>query len=222
MPALKITDADAGALSFAHLAGLAAPRSEKGDEDKDYDSKKSKKASDEDDEDDKNEQDHSNGDSKKSKKAKRAEVDDDEDDDKKNDAEGDDDSPDDDDKKSSKKAKRADDGDGDGDEDDEPEMRGNSPVARARRREQARCAAIFNCSAAGKNIALAANLAFKTRLPRSEAIAILRDTPAASSPSEAHSGRAARNPNLGSATGTLASDPSDRMVARMRAARGLK
>jgi hypothetical protein len=209
---MKLSNADAGSLSFAHLAGLA-PRAEKGDDDKDYGRKSSKKASeDEDDEDDKKEQDRSDGDSKKS----RAAEDDKDDDRDEKDASEDDKGDDEDDKKSSKKAKRAD------DEDDDTEMRGNSPVARARRREQARCAAIFADPKAAHNPVLAASLAFETRLPRSEALAVLRSTPMAASPFDHSAARSARNPSLGPSGGSGATDPSDRMVARMRAARGLK
>lgn len=47
-------------------------------------------------------------------------------------------------------------------------------IAATRRRERARCAAIFTDPAAGKNPALAAVLAFTTDLPRTQAIAVLR------------------------------------------------
>jgi len=63
-----------------------------------------------------------------------------------------------------------DEGDDDG---DAAEMRGRSVVARARRRERARCAAIFASPAAARNVALAAHLAFNTRLTRNEAISAL-------------------------------------------------
>jgi hypothetical protein len=58
------------------------------------------------------------------------------------------------------------------------EMDGDSDAAQARRREQARCAAIFADAAALTQPDMAATLAFTTRLPRSQAIAILRSAPA--------------------------------------------
>ena len=61
-----------------------------------------------------------------------------------------------------------------GDDDDpDTEMRGNSPLAQARRRERTRCAAIFANKAAATNFDLAAHLAFNTRLTRVEAIGAL-------------------------------------------------
>ena len=69
-------------------------------------------------------------------------------------------------------------GSDDDDEDDEAD-----PKARAiRMRERGRCAAIFRSAAAGRNPAAAAELAFSTSLPRSQAVRVLRATaPAASS-----------------------------------------
>lgn len=82
--------------------------------------------------------------------------------------------------KKGKKAKKAEDGTGgEGDDpdgtDDDDEDDDKDPKARAiRMRERGRCAAIFRSAAAGRNPAAAAELAFGTRLPRSEAIRVLR------------------------------------------------
>lgn len=123
------------------------------------------------------------------KDAKRAKAEDDKKDDEPDDkkdkesAEGDD--PD----------KKDDDDDaGAEDDDDEEEMRGNSAAANARRRERARCASIFASKAAGKNPALAANLAFNTSMTRKEALTVLESTPAAIAPG---ANRSARNPQIG-------------------------
>lgn len=82
----------------------------------------------------------------------------------------------------------------DEDDDKDTEMRGSSPVAKARRREQRRCAAIFSSKMAARNPVLAANLAFKTRMTRKEAIAVLEGTPA---PAGLNINRASKNPNIG-------------------------
>jgi len=78
------------------------------------------------------------------------------------------------------------DGDGDDDEDEEgdddddrDEMKKGKKARSARLRERARCAAIFADPAAALNTALAAQLAFGTSLPRSEAIAVLKSGGAA-------------------------------------------
>lgn len=97
--------------------------------------------------------------------------------------------------KKGKRAESDDDDDGDraeDDDDDEEEMRGKSAVSGARRRERARCAAIFGCKEAGRNPVLAANLAFNTTMTRKQAVRVLRDTPA---PQGNYGSR--RNPNLG-------------------------
>ncbi|QCP54411.1 hypothetical protein FAZ95_36390 [Trinickia violacea] len=83
-------------------------------------------------------------------------------------------------------------------------MRGSSPAAAARRREQARCSAIFATHAASRNPQLAARLAFNTRLPRREAIAVLEASP--SPPPPAHN-RAANNPRVGPGSSTEALSP---------------
>ncbi|ALS63651.1 hypothetical protein [Pandoraea apista] len=179
-------------LSFAHLAGFAT-RGARAEDDKpeDEDTKQGRRA----DDDSPEEQDRDDGNGSKGKKGKRAE-------DRNDDPDAEDDEMDD--SSKGKKGKRADDDadpeaedDDDTDpdaEDDDGEMRGKSAVARARLREQARCAAIMGSKAAGRNVELAANLAFKTRMTRQEALAVLRSSPAAST---ANHSRAARNPNLG-------------------------
>jgi hypothetical protein len=84
------------------------------------------------------------------------------------------------------------------DDDPENELAGNSPLAQARRRERARCAAILGCAAAGQNVSLARALAFNTRLQRHEAIALLESTPAPVPRGAAgRRDRDARNPSLG-------------------------
>jgi len=174
----------ASALSFAHLTGFAKARSEDETDD-------DQKARSED--EDQNDQDREDGDVKKGKKAKKAEDDKDEPDAEDDDLDGDED--DDADEKKSKKAK-ADDADDDAkDDDSDEEMRGKSAAASARRRERARCAAIFGSKAAGKNPALAANLAFNTSMGRKEALVVLENSPATSG---GYPDRSARNPSIGS------------------------
>jgi hypothetical protein len=191
---MSIRSLAARGLSFAHLAGIA-PRGARAEDDKQDD----ENARAEDDDQEEQDRDDGDGSGSKGKKSKRAE-------DRTDDPDAEDDNDDvEDDSGKGKKGKRADDGDGDGDdeeddtdpdaEDDDDEMRGKSAVARARRREQARCAAIMGSKAAGRNVELAANLAFKTRMTRQEALAILRTSPAGAS--DQSQARAARNPRLG-------------------------
>jgi len=194
---VDLKKAAASALSFAHLAGIGGKPAAKS------------RAAEDDDKKDDGERDHEDGDAKD----KRAEEGDDKEkaddkdknyaraDDETDDEQAEDDKPegDDDDKKSKSKSKASDEDKKDDDPDEE--MRGNSTAAVARRREQARCASIFASSHAARNPVLAANLAFKTRMSRSEALAVLEATPTgAAAPTNAS--RASRNPNVGSGTNT--------------------
>ncbi|HZR34352.1 MAG TPA: hypothetical protein VFA75_03175 [Nevskia sp.] len=198
------------ALSFSHLAGLGRggtrkpkasgddEREEEEEEDGKPKDKKGKKGKAEggdeeagaeggNEDDEHEDQDRSNGDSKKGKSEKG--------DDDKDYAEEENDKP----KDKKGKSKKADDSGESEDEemedgDDEEEMRGNSPIAQARRRERQRCAAIFNDRAAARNPQLAAKLAFNTTLSRAEALDVLRGTPASGAGQQQ---RADRNPHLG-------------------------
>jgi hypothetical protein len=182
----------AGALSFAHLAGLGRGKAKAADDENDKD---------------RDHEDVTDG-AKKGKKAEAEGPDDDDKDNKDGGARGENDDGDsradggadsdrndgDGDEKDDKKSKKAAADDGDGDPDDE--MRGNSAAAQARRREQARCAAIFASPAAARNPVLAANLAFKTRQSRAEALAVLEGTPGAVN---TNADRQLRNPRVGAA-----------------------
>ncbi|SEI42415.1 hypothetical protein [Paraburkholderia diazotrophica] len=199
---MSIRTLAARGLSFAYLGGSKSRAARAEDDDRRDDDERA-----EDDEMDEQDRDDRDSGDSKGKKGRRAE----ERDDDKPDAEDKNDDEVEKDSGKGKKGQRAEDDDKDPDaeedddsdpdaEDDEGEMRGKSAAARARRREQARCAAIMGSKAAARNPVLAANLAFKTRMTRDEAIATLEGTPAPAS--AAHSNRAARNPNLGADGGT--------------------
>jgi hypothetical protein len=176
----------ASALSFAHLAGLGQRSKAEGDDPEKKDDEEAKGSRAEGDDSEDKEKDDTN-----SKKSKAEKGDDD-----KDYAEGDD--PDKKDEDADAKGSKAEGDDKEKDaegDDDEDEMSGKSAAASARRRERARCAAIFGSKAAGRNPVLAANLAFNTRMTRKEAIAVLESTPAAVQPGADRSGR---NPVLGS------------------------
>ncbi|MBO1325306.1 hypothetical protein K2X14_07730 [Acetobacter sp. TBRC 12305] len=106
----------------------------------------------------------------------------------------------------------------DDDEDDEAD-----PKARAiRMRERGRCAAIFRSAAAGRNPAAAAELAFGTSLPRSQAVRVLRATaPAADAgqPAQADTGYTALRTRMGvegrGALSQPAGEPENRAGARL-------
>ena len=176
------------AMSFAHLAGLAGKASVENDDKKEDQTSKAKA---EDDEDRKQASDESDDDY-----AERMESMDDEED--KASAEDDSLEDEEEDTKKSKKAKAESD-EKDEDEDKDSEMKGSSPVAKARLREQARCASIFGSKAAGTNPSLAANLAFNTRLSRTEALTVLNGTAAPSAP--AKEARSVKNPHLSTGGG---------------------
>ena len=200
---MKLLNRLAGGLPFAHLAGISSRRirsDQDADIDDDEDNRTSGRRADENDPDPQDpDQD------RKGKKGRRAEADpDDENEDGSDDSIGDDEKG-----KRGRKAKRAEDDpddpsaeDDDPDaEDDEDELKGKSAAARARRRERARCAAIFGSKAAARNPVLAANLAFGTSMSRHEALALLKASPAGESAGGASDGRASRNPSLGNSAG---------------------
>jgi hypothetical protein len=97
-----------------------------------------------------------------------------------------------------KKAKKRDDEDDgeddpeDDEEDEEEDMKASSVTGRARRRERARCAAIFAHQAAAGNAPLAAHFAFSTAMTRHQAIAALEAAVAAMGPRARRGGLDAR------------------------------
>jgi len=182
---MSLQKAVANAFSFAHLGNIGRSKASKAAAEDDEEKKDAKAEAEEDD------------DEKKDDKSAEGEDDD-------ASAEGDDPEKKDDDEKPSSKAE-------DDDEDKDEEMRGKSAAAQARRREQARCAAIFASPAAARNPVLAANLAFKGRMPRREAIALLESTPAPAAAS--HVSRSARNPQVG-AGGDTKPTPQQAVAAR--------
>jgi len=157
----------AGASRFAHLAGFArkgARAEEDRPEDDEPKGRKGRAA-----EDDEPDEDEPKG--RKGRAAEDDEPDEDEPKGRKGRA-AEDDEPDEDEPKGKKGRAAAE--DDEDDEDDEREARGSSASARAWRKSQARCAAIFATAAAAANPALAASLAFETTMPRSQAIAVLK------------------------------------------------
>jgi hypothetical protein len=189
----------ASAISFAHL-GSVRGKSARAADDKDKDYKDDDKDDDKDASAKKADDQEDTGDDDAKAKADDPSAEDDDDKDEKKGkaktASAEDDDDEDDKKPEGKKGSKASARGPDEDEDDAEELHGKSAVARARLREQARCAAIMGCRAAGRNVPLAAQLALSTRMTRDEAIAVLENTPAASA--DASLSRAARNPRLGS------------------------
>jgi hypothetical protein len=104
-------------------------------------------------------------------------------------------------------------------------MRGSGTLAAARRRERARCAAIFASPACStqEGFDAACRLAFKSQTTRSEALTILSSMAGTARMTRLmsdSSGRAARNPQLGTFGGGVVSGaPANRMVELMRRSR---
>lgn len=195
-------------MSFAHLAGIGARAdADKPDDEEKKDDDKSAKGAKAEGDDERKKRDDETDDEYA---ARMAAMDDDES------ADGDDPEKKDDDEGEKSKAKSEDD-------DKDEEMRGSSAAAQARLREQARCAAIFSHKAAAAHPVVAANLAFTTRMSRSEALAVLDGLPAKAT-APGHASRAARNPSgiAGSATPSLtgAQATAARWDANLQAASG--
>ncbi|AQS88264.1 hypothetical protein AA101099_1780 [Neoasaia chiangmaiensis NBRC 101099] len=170
-------------VSFAHLIGTGAraARRAKRAEDRDDDQE---------DDDAPGADDDDDGTDAKSAKGKRAKEGDETSDDDADD-DGSDDEP-----KSRKTArgKRADD-DGDDADDDDADDEEDPKARAARKRERARCAAIFGSKSAGKRPDLAAHLAFNTSLPRREAVSLLKAAAAGEEPKK--TGLSARMESFG-------------------------
>ncbi|MDR6850384.1 hypothetical protein [Sphingomonas sp. BE137] len=202
---MKTTSLMAGASRFAHFAGLSRSASRRASDDEDTTDCAAQDG--DDDADDMPSDDEPK--TKKGKKSRRAAEDDCKDDnaDDKDASEGGDDDTDEEPKARGKKSKRAADDECDEDEDDDKqEMTGRSSAASARRRERARCAAIFANKAAVNNIPLAASLAFETTMTRQEAIAVLKGQEGRA-PAPSRSSREARNPDLSTNDGPDPSKP---------------
>lgn len=176
---------------FAHLLGLG-PRA--GTDDK----RRSKRADEDDEEkkdarsEEKDTTDQEEDTGRSASKAEDEDADDEEIEDGEEEEEEDEDNRDDKDEresrrskkgKKSKKSKRAEEDEDagvDGKRDDSDEdMRGQSAAAHARRRERARCEAIFACDAAAVRPDVAAQVAFRTTLARGEAVSVVTAAAAA-------------------------------------------
>ncbi len=176
----------AGASRFAHLAGFSRKTRGAADDDQQDDQAKGKrsKASDDDDDDGQTKgkrsrasDDQGDDDQPKGKGSKASDDDDDDDQPKGKRSKASDDD-DDDDQPKGKRSKASDDDDDD-DDDDEKEMHGRSSAASARRREQARITHILSSKHAASNLPLAVSLACETRMPRREAVSVLKGQAAA-------------------------------------------
>lgn len=155
----------ASASSFAHLLGRA-PKAAKAE---DEDDKKPKGAKEDEEKGDGDDE----GDGPNDGKGKKAKAEGAERDEEDSERDEDEDEEKDDTKAKGKKAKAEDD-DEQGDDGSDGADMGKKGARSARLRERARCAAIFSDASAGKNPALAAQLAFGTDLPRGQAVSVLR------------------------------------------------
>lgn len=142
-------------------------RAEDDDRDEDRGARRSRAEDDEDDERAEGDDERKEG---RSSRRSRAEDDDEEREDKSSRRSRAEDDDDDDREDRSSRRSRAE----EEEDDDRAELTGKSAAAQARRRERARCAAIFGCSAAAGNVELAASLAFETTMSRQEAINVLK------------------------------------------------
>lgn len=191
--------------SFAHLLGLK-PKGAEGDDDEDEKAKKAKgKRAEEDERDDSDAEDDDD-----------ANAEDDNDD---ADAEDDDDAEPEGKKAKGKKAE----------DDDEDEA--DAKVAKGRRMERKRCAAIFGSKAAGIRPDMAASLAFSTSLSASVAIAQLEQAAAFGAPQGGRMSLDQRmqgvekhrlNPDVKAPAATGASAKVNSMVSLYNTAKGIK
>ncbi|GBQ23123.1 hypothetical protein AA12717_1399 [Gluconacetobacter sacchari DSM 12717] len=95
--------------------------------------------------------------------------------------------------------RRADDGDDDDASADDETDEDDPQASAARSRERARCAAIFRSKAAARRPDLAAHLAFNTRLPRNQAVDLLRASAAGGRSRSGDTGLSARMRAFGDA-----------------------
>lgn len=179
----------ASASRFAHLAGLSRTKVRADtDDDRSTDAEDDDKDPDASDDDDDTMPAGKKGRKGKAKRANDDDRDPDaEDDDKDPDAEDGDKDPD------------AEDDDKDPDAEDDGDEK-KALASRDGRLATRRCAAIFGHKAAAGNIALAASLAFETKMSSREAIAVLRSQEG-NNPTSHRADRASRNPQLGTDRG---------------------
>ena len=187
----------AGAVSYAHLAGVASMAKKANDETKEYDdeekddgegkpkSRKAKRA-----EDDDEEMEDKEDCPKSTRKAKRASDGDDEGEDEKDEEDErkkeDDDEDEDGDRAKSRKAKKASE-----DEEKDDDDKERAAEKRGRRAERARMAKVMGSKAVVRNLPLAVRLLTTTSMASADIIAAVREMPAAAGVP------VRRNPDLG-------------------------